>query len=116
MLRRALLVCLLCGAVHASDMTAVRAAEDAAARAVGAGDARVELPVATPVEVRIARPIDSRTAHAGDVFKLVTTKDVYIGDILAIPAGSEGEGEVLDASAAGIGGKPAELVLAAKFV
>ena len=76
----------------------------------------VTVPAFTRVEVRLEEPISSNTNHTGDRFKLTITNDVYIDDFLAIPAGSEGEGEVVHASKAGFGGKQGELILAARFV
>jgi hypothetical protein len=76
----------------------------------------VTVPAFTRVEVKLEEQISSKTNHTGDRFKLTITNDVYIDDFLAIPAGSEGEGEVVHASKAGFGGKPGELILAARFV
>ena len=73
----------------------------------------VTVPAFTRVEVKLGEQISSKTNHTGDRFKLTITNDVYIDDFLAIPAGSEGEGEVVHAAPAGLGGKPGELILAA---
>lgn len=86
------------------------------AQAQSAPEPPVTVPALTRVEVKLEEQISSKTNHTGDSFELTINKDVYIGDFLAIPAGSTGEGEVVHAAPAGLGGKPGELILAARFV
>ena len=76
----------------------------------------VTVPALTRVEVKLEEQISSKTNHTGDRFRLTIANDVYVGEFLAIPAGSAGEGEVVHATPAGLGGKPGELILAARFV
>jgi len=86
------------------------------AQAQTAPEPPVTMPALTRVEVKLEEPLSSKTNHTGDHFRLTIVNDVYVGESLAIPAGSEGEGEVVHAAPAGLGGKPGELILAARFV
>jgi hypothetical protein len=76
----------------------------------------VRVPALTPVLVKVDEEISSNRHKSGDRFRLVIAEDVRIGDVVVIPAGSAGEGEVVHASKSGIGGKAGELILAARFV
>src|SRR4051812_8797211 len=86
------------------------------AEAQSAPELPVTVPALTMVEVKLEEPLSSKTNHTGDRFRLTIVNDVYVGEALAIPAGSAGEGEVVHAAPAGLGGKPGELILAARFV
>ncbi|HET9865001.1 MAG TPA: hypothetical protein VFP37_16270 [Steroidobacteraceae bacterium] len=81
-----------------------------------AGVALVTVPALTPVVVRIEDSISSNQNRRGDRFRITVDEDVRIGDVLVIPAGSTGEGEVVHAAKSGAGGKAGELILAARFV
>jgi hypothetical protein len=76
----------------------------------------VIVPALTPVLVRVGEQISSNKNKAGDKFPIFVAQDVRVGDVVVIPAGSEGEGEVVHAAKSGIGGKAGELILAARFV
>ena len=86
------------------------------AQAQIAPDPPITVPALTRVEVKLEEQISSKANHTGDRFRLTIANDVYVGEFLAIPAGSVGEGEVVHAAPAGLGGKPGELILAARFV
>jgi hypothetical protein len=79
-------------------------------------DILVSLPALTPVPVRIEEEIASNRHKSGDRFRIVVVEHVMAGDRVVIPAGSEGEGEVIHAAKPGAGGKAGELILAARFV
>jgi hypothetical protein len=70
----------------------------------------------TPVLVRIEDTISSNKNKPGDRFAITVAEDVRVGDAVAIPAGSAGEGEVIHAAKPGAGGKAGELILAARYV
>ncbi|HKU88696.1 MAG TPA: hypothetical protein VJP84_02820 [Steroidobacteraceae bacterium] len=77
---------------------------------------RVTVPALTPVAVRLEEAISSNRNKPGDHFRITVAEDVRVGDVLVIPAGSVGEGEVIHAARSGAGGKAGELILAARYV
>jgi hypothetical protein len=81
-----------------------------------AKDAFITVPALTPVFVRLDEEISTKLHKAGDRFAIAVAEDVRMGDVVVIPAGSRGEGEVIDAAKPGLGGKAAKLVLAARYV
>ena len=78
--------------------------------------ALVKVPAMTPVLLRLGTEITSNKNKPGDTFPIFIAEDVRIGDVLVIPAGTEGLGEVVHAAKSGMGGKAGELILAARFV
>jgi hypothetical protein len=80
------------------------------------GPPTVAVPALTPVSVRLEEPVSSNRNKPGDRFRITVAEDVRVGGALVIPAGSEGEGEVVHAARSGAGGKAGELILAARFV
>jgi hypothetical protein len=70
----------------------------------------------TPVVVQLAKSISSDSVKRGDSFSLIVAEPVTVDGKVVIPAGASGGGEVVDAGAAGLGGKPGKLVLAARYV
>jgi hypothetical protein len=70
----------------------------------------------TPVALVMDAEVSSATSRPGDRFPLHVTDDVKQDDIVLIPTGSVGEGEVIHAAKAKRGGKAGELILAARFV
>lgn len=69
------------------------------------------LPDGTIVELEIAEPISSKTAQRGQRFKLTLASPLYAGEVMLLPAGTEGVGEVVHADRARAAGKPGELLL-----
>jgi len=76
----------------------------------------VTVPALTPVVIRLDEIISSNKHKPGDRFMITVAEDVRVGDVVVIPAGSTGEGEVIHAAKSGAGGKAGELILAARFV
>src|SRR6185295_11597933 len=70
----------------------------------------------TPVSLVMDAEISSATAKPGDHFPFHVTEDVVQGDVVLIPAGTIGEGEVVHAAKSKGGGRAGELILAARFV
>lgn len=73
---------------------------------------------ATPVVVRIEilEEISSARNKRGDTFALQLADAVTLPDGRVLPAGTHGQGEVIHADKSGVGGKPGELILAARFL
>jgi hypothetical protein len=69
----------------------------------------------TPVTIEIAEPISTKTVKQGDTFAIRLAEPLSFEGRVVVPAGATGVGQVVDAGRAGIGGKPAKLVLAARY-
>ncbi len=66
------------------------------------------------VELEIVEPISSRRHKKGDRFALRLVTALTAGGDVYVPAGTIGTGEVIHASPSRAGGKPGELLLAAR--
>ena len=74
------------------------------------------IPAGTLLVVELTEPLSSTSSKAGDHFGLRLAEPIEIGGAVVVPAGVMGQGEVIDAKPAGIGGRPGRLVLAARFL
>lgn len=76
------------------------------------------VPAASPLLVRIEilEPLSSLEQKRGDTFALQLAEAVTLPDGTVLPAGTRGRGEVVHAEKARTGGKPGELILAARFL
>jgi hypothetical protein len=70
----------------------------------------------TVVEVQLVDKISSRDERIGNKFDLKLAAPIVVDGAVIAPAGATGQGEVIDVSAAGIGGHPGKLILAARYV
>ncbi len=70
----------------------------------------------TLVELEIAEPISSRTRQRGETFALRLRTPLAVDGAVAIPAGTPGTGEIVHADRSRGGGKPGELLLAARYL
>ena len=70
----------------------------------------------TLVTIELTEPVSSESKKRGDSFGIKLTAPLIIDGRTVIEAGAEGVGEVVDAAAAGIAGRPAKLVLAARSI
>lgn len=68
------------------------------------------------VELEIAEAISSARHKNGDRFALRLASPLLVDGIQYMPAGTPGEGEVVHASPSRGGGKPGELLLAARYL
>lgn len=84
--------------------------------AAQADDAAPQLAPNTEVHLRLLVPVASNTHKHGDHFPLEVVDPVVVDGTTIIPAGAQGEGEVVHASKAGIGGRAGELILVSRFV
>ncbi len=66
------------------------------------------------VELEIVEPISSKQHKNGDHFALRLVTALTVGSNVYVPAGTVGTGEVIHASPSRAGGKPGELLLAAR--
>jgi hypothetical protein len=86
------------------------------AQDTAATPAFVRLPAYSLVLLRMGERVNSDRNKAGDRFRFRVAEDVLVDGLVAIPAGSQGEGEVIHADDSGGTDHPGELVLAARFV
>lgn len=77
---------------------------------------RMKVPAMTPVYVKIDEEVSSKRNKIGERFRISVAEDVALEGRVVIPAGAAGEGEVIHAARSSVGGKPGELLLAARFV
>ncbi|KAF1723006.1 hypothetical protein SAMN06296416_102233 [Pseudoxanthomonas wuyuanensis] len=70
----------------------------------------------TPLVLELLDPINSASSKRGDRFRLRLAEAVLFDDTIALPAGIEGVGEVVHAERSRGGGKPGELLLAARYL
>lgn len=68
------------------------------------------------VNIQLLTEVSTKTVHPGDHFAIKLSAALVVDGQVVIPAGVEGEGEVVDAARPGMAGKPAKLVLAARFL
>ncbi|MDQ0465848.1 hypothetical protein QO010_003640 [Caulobacter ginsengisoli] len=76
----------------------------------------VTAPAGTVITIVFTQIISSKTAKQGDQFAFQLYFPLKVGDRVLIPAGTPGVGEVVDASKAGFGGRPGELLLAVRYL
>lgn len=74
------------------------------------------LPIGTVIEISVEQAISSKTNKTGDWFNIVLIKPIMLNDVELVPAGTPGRGQVVHAAKAGWGGKPGELILAARYL
>lgn len=72
------------------------------------------LPEGSPVVLEILDPISSARAKRGDAFRLRVRDEVSVEGVVVLAAGTEGIGEIVHAEPSRGGGKPGELILAAR--
>lgn len=73
-------------------------------------------PNGTYLMIELAEPVSTRTHARGDTFAIRLAEPLVIEDRQVAPAGALGLGQVVDAAKAGLMGKPAKLVLAARYL
>jgi hypothetical protein len=74
------------------------------------------LPANATVELEITEAISSKARKRGERFALRLRAPVVIDGMVALPAGIPGVGEIIHADRARGGGKPGELLLAARYL
>lgn len=74
------------------------------------------IPAMTPVDIEILDAVSSKTNKPGDMFRIRLAEPIEIDGKTVVPAGVEGQGEVVHAAKARAAGKPGELILAARYL
>ncbi len=75
-----------------------------------------KIAASTPIIIELLEQLSSASKLRGDKFPIRLAEAIKVDDQTIIPAGTTGVGEVVDAARAGMGGKPGELVLAARYL
>lgn len=70
----------------------------------------------TPVVLELLDPISSARSRRGEKFRLKLQESVMVDGAIVLPAGTEGIGEIVHAERSRGGGKPGELILAARHL
>lgn len=78
--------------------------------------ATVTVPALTPVSLEIRADINSKTAQIGSSFPIRLASPITQNGVILVPAGIEGQGEVVHAAKARAAGKAGELILAARYL
>jgi hypothetical protein len=76
----------------------------------------VRLPLGTPLEVELVDPLSSRTSLTGDRFAIRLVAPISVDGVEVVAAGATGQGEVIDAAHAGMGGRQGKLLVSARFL
>lgn len=103
------------GAQTPATVTATDPAPQAAQAPVAAGDC-CRVAAGTPVELEIADLLSSANRKRGDRFTLRLHAPLLHGGKVVVPAGTAGVGEVVHGERSRGGGKPGELLLAARYL
>jgi hypothetical protein len=112
----ALLCALLsCRAAFAADPVLPPLAAPPPAQAETPAPGKV-VPAGTIVTLELTEALSAAHAHSGDHFGLRLAEPIVIDDAIVVPAGLVGQGEVIDAKPANIGGRPGRLILAARYL
>jgi len=73
-------------------------------------------PAGTVVEVELANQVTTKVQKPGDSIALRLAAPLIVNGRVVLRAGTPGVGQVVESARPGIGGKPAELVLAARYL
>jgi hypothetical protein len=74
------------------------------------------VPAGTVVEVELVDQVSTKVQRSGDTFALRLAAPLIVNGRVVLRAGAPGVGEVVESAKPGMGGKPAELVLAARYL
>lgn len=78
--------------------------------------ARLTLPKNTPVTLELTDKVGSKASLVGDRFGLRLRDPIIVDGQVVVPAGVTGVGEVIHVSKAGFGGRPGEILVAARYL
>lgn len=76
----------------------------------------LRLPAGTVVEVELVDKLSSSTNLLADKFAIRLAQPISKDGVEVIPAGATGQGEVIDAAKAGMGGKQGKLIISARYL
>jgi hypothetical protein len=74
------------------------------------------IPALTPVKVEIRKQLVSKVNKPGEFFPLRLAAPILVDGVVAVPAGAEGMGEVVESKGGGMAGGAGILILAARYI
>lgn len=74
------------------------------------------IPALTPVKLEIRKQLVSKISKPGESFPLRLAEPILINGVTAVPAGTEGMGEVVESKGGGMAGGAGILILAARYL
>jgi len=107
-------LCALPCSAQESEPQATAPATETSPAASAVPAACCQLPEGTPLLLELLDPISSARAKRGDAFRLRVREAVSVEGVVVLAAGTEGVGEIVHAEPSRGGGKPGELILAAR--
>jgi len=118
LVRAVLPLAFLCTPVAAQDVTAPPAP------VVSAAVTSIETPATaccvaaagTVIDLEVVPLLSTKTVKRGDKFEIRLAEPIVLEGQTLLPAGVTGLGEVVHAAGSSFGGKPGELILAARFL
>jgi hypothetical protein len=118
---RLLVSCLLAGAIASAPVAAQTESSAAASPtqpAVIAAPAADGYTIAalTPVQIEILARMNSQLSKIGEHFPIRLAAPIDLGGGHQLPAGATGSGDVVHAAKSRFGGKPGEMILAARYI
>jgi hypothetical protein len=81
-----------------------------------AADGAIHIPARTVVRFEIVPALGSAISHIDDVFAIRLVEPVMIDGRIALPAGTMGQGQIIQAAKAGWGGKAGELIVTVRYL
>lgn len=78
--------------------------------------ATVRIPAGAEIQMEVVQELNSRTNQPGDLFALRLAEPIIIDNVVVVPAGAVGGGEVIDAQPSDRHGIPGVLVVSGRFV
>ena len=114
----AALCCLstILGVVHAQETVGEPAPSQVPDGALSTEEGKCVVPEGTFVDLEFLAPIGSATVSRSDAFQFVLAHPLAVDGRIVVPAGTAGHGEVVHAEPSRGGGKPGELLLAARYL
>jgi hypothetical protein len=106
--------CRTCSALPARGLRSTPDAppDSGARRAITNGAGKACRAGATPIQSEI----NTRVAQPRDHFPITVARSLELGGYTVVPAGAPGHGEIVHAQKSGMFGKPAELLLAVRWI
>jgi len=113
----ALPIVLACAVLPAAAQPAgTPSAEPASAAPPASAPDHPHIAVGSPIYVEITEGLDSKVRKRGDKFTLRLVSPITLDGRVIVPAGTTGVGQVVDAAPSGAFGKPAKLLVAARYL
>ena len=104
------------GRTHAQELSEPLAPASDSAAGAAAAPVSFVVPANTVIELEMTDLVSSKTSKAGDFFNLRVAVAVMSGTTVLIPVGTPAIGQVVHAAKSATGGKPGELILAARYL